>query len=157
MERQRLAVDRFRRIWAIVEFVARQPGSSRRLLADQFALSERQLQAVLAAHLEAFAARQFEFAGVQAQAAHNGCVDISHVMPVLDGVETQFVRHAALDAAPNARPDPLHAKWNPDLNNIYTKYTTQLRTGQTAAREAMANMANDVNAVLDEYRRQRGR
>src|SRR5436853_3441991 len=70
----------------------RQSATSGKNLLDDFAMVE----------FEAFAARQFEFAGVQAQAAHNGCVDISHVMPVLDGVETQFVRHAALDAAPNA-------------------------------------------------------
>jgi proteasome accessory factor C len=47
MERKRLVVDRFRRLWAIVEFIAAQPGCSRRLLADRFALSERQLQADL--------------------------------------------------------------------------------------------------------------
>ncbi len=47
MERKRLIVDRFRRIWAIVEFIAAHPGCSRSTLADRFALSERQLQADL--------------------------------------------------------------------------------------------------------------
>ena len=47
MERKRLLVDRFRRLWAIVEFIAAQPGCSRGQLADHFALSERQLQADL--------------------------------------------------------------------------------------------------------------
>jgi predicted DNA-binding transcriptional regulator YafY len=47
MERKRLIVDRFRRLWAIVEFIATHPGRSRGQLADQFALSERQLQADL--------------------------------------------------------------------------------------------------------------
>ena len=47
MERKRLVVDRFRRIWAIVEYIASNPGCSRRALADHFALSERQLQADL--------------------------------------------------------------------------------------------------------------
>jgi predicted DNA-binding transcriptional regulator YafY len=47
MERKRLVADRFRRIWAIVEFIALHPGCSRRILADRFALSERQLQADL--------------------------------------------------------------------------------------------------------------
>jgi len=47
MERKRLIVDRFRRLWAIVEFIAAQPGCSRGQLAHHFALSERQLQADL--------------------------------------------------------------------------------------------------------------
>ena len=51
---------------------------------------------------EAFAAREFEFAGVQAQAAQDCCVDVGHVMTVLDGVETQFVRDTLLDAALDA-------------------------------------------------------
>lgn len=47
MERKRLVADRFRRIWAIVEDIANHPGSSRRELAERFALSERQVQADL--------------------------------------------------------------------------------------------------------------
>jgi proteasome accessory factor C len=47
MERKRLIVDRFRRLWAIVEFIATHPGCSRGQLAEHFALSERQLQADL--------------------------------------------------------------------------------------------------------------
>lgn len=47
MERKRLAADRLIRIWWIVDFIARQPGSSRAQLAQHFALSERQLQADL--------------------------------------------------------------------------------------------------------------
>ena len=70
---------------------------------------------------------------------------------------TQFNKKRWLDAAATARPDPIHAKWIPDLNAIYGKYAGQLRTGQAGPREAMTNMANDTQAVLDEYRRQRGR
>src|SRR5712691_7302411 len=47
MERKRLVADRFQRIWQIVEFIARQPGKSRKELAERFALSERQVQADL--------------------------------------------------------------------------------------------------------------
>jgi predicted DNA-binding transcriptional regulator YafY len=47
MERKRLVADRFQRIWQIVEHIAREPGKSRRELADRFALSERQVQADL--------------------------------------------------------------------------------------------------------------
>ena len=47
MERKRLVADRFRRIWQIVEHIAREPGKSRRELADRFSLSERQVQADL--------------------------------------------------------------------------------------------------------------
>ena len=47
MERKRLVADRFKRIWAIVEAIDRQPGLTRAELADRFALSERQLQADL--------------------------------------------------------------------------------------------------------------
>jgi predicted DNA-binding transcriptional regulator YafY len=47
VERKRLAADRFQRIWQLVESIARQPGRSRRELADAFSLSERQLQADL--------------------------------------------------------------------------------------------------------------
>ena len=47
MERKRLVADRFQRIWQIVEYIAREPGKSRRELADRFALSERQVQADL--------------------------------------------------------------------------------------------------------------
>lgn len=42
---RRLDANRFRRIWAIVEEVAANPGHSRRELADRFHLSERQIQA----------------------------------------------------------------------------------------------------------------
>jgi predicted DNA-binding transcriptional regulator YafY len=47
VERKRLVADRFQRIWQIVEYIAREPGKSRRELADRFALSERQVQADL--------------------------------------------------------------------------------------------------------------
>jgi predicted DNA-binding transcriptional regulator YafY len=46
-EHKRLVAERFRRIWDIVEDVARNPGKSRKELAAQFALSERQVQADL--------------------------------------------------------------------------------------------------------------
>jgi ABC-type glycerol-3-phosphate transport system substrate-binding protein len=68
-----------------------------------------------------------------------------------------FSKKKWLDAAASTKTDPAHAKWQPDLNTIYGKYAAQLRTGQAGPREAMQNMANDINAVLDEYRRQRGR
>jgi predicted DNA-binding transcriptional regulator YafY len=45
--RRRLAPDRYRRVWALVEYIAREPGATRRALAARFALSERQLQADL--------------------------------------------------------------------------------------------------------------
>jgi ABC-type glycerol-3-phosphate transport system substrate-binding protein len=70
---------------------------------------------------------------------------------------TQFSKKKWLEVASTARTDPKQAKWHPDLNTIYGKYTAQLRTGQAGPREAMTNMANDVNAVLDEYRRRRSR
>lgn len=47
MKHRRLVADRFRRIWGIVEDIAREPGRSRRQLAQKFALSERQVQADL--------------------------------------------------------------------------------------------------------------
>lgn len=46
-DRKRLAAERFRRIWQLVEDIASQPGKSRKELAAQFALSERQVQADL--------------------------------------------------------------------------------------------------------------
>jgi len=39
-----LAIDRLSRIWAIVEYIAENPGTSRRKLAEKYALSERQVQ-----------------------------------------------------------------------------------------------------------------
>ncbi|GEM_PF-1324456 len=47
MERKRLVAERFRRIWQIVEHIAREPGRSRSDLARHFSLSERQVQADL--------------------------------------------------------------------------------------------------------------
>ena len=44
---KRLVADRFRRVWAIVEYVASHPGCTRRTLADHFAVAERTLQADL--------------------------------------------------------------------------------------------------------------
>jgi predicted DNA-binding transcriptional regulator YafY len=46
-DHKRLAAERFRRIWQLVEDIARQPGKSRKELATQFSLSERQVQADL--------------------------------------------------------------------------------------------------------------
>ncbi len=47
VDHKRLAAERFRRIWQLVEDIAREPGKSRKELAAQFALSERQVQADL--------------------------------------------------------------------------------------------------------------
>ncbi len=47
IDHKRLAAERFRRIWYLVEDIARSPGKSRKELAAQFALSERQVQADL--------------------------------------------------------------------------------------------------------------
>lgn len=44
MERDQLAIDRLSRIWAIIEYIAEHPGTNRRKLAQQYALSERQVQ-----------------------------------------------------------------------------------------------------------------
>lgn len=44
MERDQLAIDRLSRIWAIIEHIAENPGTSRRRLAASYALSERQVQ-----------------------------------------------------------------------------------------------------------------
>ena len=44
MERDQLAIDRLSRIWAIIEHIAEHPGTSRRRLANSYALSERQVQ-----------------------------------------------------------------------------------------------------------------
>ena len=46
-DHKRLAAERFRRIWQLVEDIARFPGKSRKELAAQFSLSERQVQADL--------------------------------------------------------------------------------------------------------------
>src|SRR5438034_10288818 len=46
-DHRRLVAERFRRIWQLVEDVASHPGKSRKELAAQFALSERQVQADL--------------------------------------------------------------------------------------------------------------
>ena len=47
MDRKRLVADRFKRIWSVVQYISAHPGRTRKELADQFALSERQLQADL--------------------------------------------------------------------------------------------------------------
>jgi predicted DNA-binding transcriptional regulator YafY len=46
-DHKRLVAERFRRIWQLVEDIASAPGKSRKELANQFALSERQVQADL--------------------------------------------------------------------------------------------------------------
>src|ERR671922_162925 len=46
-DHKRLVAERFRRIWQLVEDIASPPGKSRKELASQFALSERQVQADL--------------------------------------------------------------------------------------------------------------
>src|SRR5258707_10210343 len=46
-DHKRLVAERFRRIWQLVEDIACQPGKSRKELAGQFSLSERQVQADL--------------------------------------------------------------------------------------------------------------
>ncbi len=46
-DHKRLVAERFRRIWQLVEDIASLPGQSRKELATQYALSERQIQADL--------------------------------------------------------------------------------------------------------------
>jgi len=76
--------------------------------------------------------------------------------PAYTSGDPRFSRKKWLDAAASTRTDPAHAKWQPDLNNIYGKYTAQLRTGEAGPREAMTTMAAEINAVLDDYKRQKG-
>src|SRR5438105_5640287 len=47
IDHKRLVPERFRRIWQLVEDIARAPGKSRKELAAQLSLSERQVQADL--------------------------------------------------------------------------------------------------------------
>ncbi len=47
IDHKRLVAERFRRIWQLVEDIASTPGKSRKELAAQFSLSERQVQADL--------------------------------------------------------------------------------------------------------------
>src|SRR6185312_1668490 len=47
VDHKRLVAERFRRIWQLVEDIASNPGKSRKELATQFSLSERQVQADL--------------------------------------------------------------------------------------------------------------
>src|SRR3954468_20250578 len=47
VDHKRLAAERFRRIWQLVEDIARAPGKSRSGLPAQLALSERQVRADL--------------------------------------------------------------------------------------------------------------
>src|ERR1051326_4521069 len=47
VDHKRLVAERFRRIWQLVEDIASNPGKSRKELANQFSLSERQVQADL--------------------------------------------------------------------------------------------------------------
>lgn len=42
---ERLVADRFRRVWAVAEMIAVEPGLSRAEIADRFFVSERQVQA----------------------------------------------------------------------------------------------------------------
>ncbi|HEX2034792.1 MAG TPA: extracellular solute-binding protein [Chloroflexota bacterium] len=90
-----------------------------------------------------------------------GGVNIPSYKPVAENVflrsPSPFAKKKWLDAASATRTDPAHAKWIPDLSAVYNKYTGQLRTGEAGPREAMQQMAGDINAVLEEYRRQRGR
>src|SRR3982074_3670060 len=46
-DHKRLVAERFRRIWQLVEDIASEPGKSRKELAGEFSLSERQVQADL--------------------------------------------------------------------------------------------------------------
>src|ERR1041384_90119 len=46
-DHKRLVAERFRRIWQLVEDIASSPGKSRKELANEFSLSERQVQADL--------------------------------------------------------------------------------------------------------------
>ena len=46
-DHKRIVAERFRRIWQLVEDIASTPGKSRKELATQFSLSERQVQADL--------------------------------------------------------------------------------------------------------------
>jgi len=44
MERDQQAIDRLSRIWAMIEYIVENPGTSRQKLASRYALSERQVQ-----------------------------------------------------------------------------------------------------------------
>src|SRR2546428_337446 len=57
-DHKRLAAERFRRIWQLVEDIASQPGKSRKELASQFALGERQ-QEIFAALAEALLRKSY--------------------------------------------------------------------------------------------------
>lgn len=73
------------------------------------------------------------------------------------GSPSPYNKKKWIDAAKTMRSEPIHAKWMPDMSMVYSKYTMQLRTGQAGPREAMQNMATDLQAILDDYRRSRAR
>ena len=49
--------------------------------------------------LQPLLARDFELTGIEAELMQNGCMNISDVMPILDGVESQFVSCAVSNPA----------------------------------------------------------
>ena len=49
--------------------------------------------------LQTFLTRDFQLAGIEAELMQNGCMNISDVVPILDGVESQFVSCAVSNPA----------------------------------------------------------
>jgi len=87
-ERKRLVPDRFKRIWAIADFIAGQPGATRSQLAEAFALSERQIQADLNVMrddlgLPILRREGYRFAGGGNESAEMGVRDVATLAAIM--------------------------------------------------------------------------
>jgi predicted DNA-binding transcriptional regulator YafY len=97
MERKRLVADRFQRIWSIVEYIAREPGKTRRELADRFALSERQVQAdlnVIRAEMRLPLVRRHGYRFVNHEGGPTGSLELREAQTLL-----LLIRRAQLESS----------------------------------------------------------
>ena len=69
-----------------------------RLFAAINLLRDDRLDRFAVIYVEPLAARNFELMRIEAELMQNGSVDISHVMSIFNGVETEFISCAMNDS-----------------------------------------------------------
>ncbi len=90
-----------------------------------------------------------------AQMDDGGGYNIPAYRPVVEKVflprPSSLNKQVWLTSADHSRTDPRHPKWIPDINTSYGKYTTALRNGTMAPRDAMMAMAGEITVILQNY------
>jgi len=135
LSEKRVVGDRFRRIWQVVMEIADHPGHSRRRLADQFNLSERQIQADLIIirddiHLPLVRRHGYRFSG-EGVATGLGAIDLHEAQLLVMILRKALADKTIPRRRLNSLMDKLPVVFPPHVQPIATTLIDAIRDSET--------------------------